>query len=127
MAVKANKMMLTRIIVIMLSIVILFTSISAVRLTKIMIIDGEKMQSLASEQQLYDTLVSAPRGDIFDSKMNLLAKSDTAYTIYLMPNSIKDLTKEKQDKVKTQIATGFSKILEIDYDTAYSYTEKKTY
>ncbi|MBO5852806.1 MAG: PASTA domain-containing protein [Clostridia bacterium] len=127
MAVKANKMMLTRIIVIMLSIVILFTSISAVRLTKIMIIDGEKMQSLASEQQLYDTLVSAPRGDIYDSKMNLLAKSDTAYTIYLMPNGIKDLTKEKQEKVKTQIATGFSQIFEIDFDTAYAYTEKQTY
>ncbi len=124
---KANKMMINRILIIMLSVVILFTSVSVVRLTKIMIIDGEKMQSMASEQQLYDTLVSAPRGDIYDSKMNLLAKSDTAYTIYLVPNSIKDLKKEKQEKVKTQIATGFSKILDIDYETAYSYTEKKNY
>lgn len=124
---KANKMMINRILIIMLSVVILFTSVSAIRLTKIMIIDGEKMQSMASEQQLYDTLVSAPRGDIFDSKMNLLAKSDTAYTIYLVPNSIKDLKKDKQEKVKTQIATGFSQILDIDYETAYSYTEKNNY
>ena len=124
---KANKMMLNRIFWIMVAIVVLFTSVSAVRLTKIMIIDGEKMQSMASEQQLYDTLVSAPRGDIYDSKMNLLAKSDTAYTIYLMPNGIKDLSKEKQEKVKTQIATGFSKILDIDYETAFAYTEKQTY
>lgn len=124
---KANKMMINRILIIMLSVVILFTSVSVVRLAKIMIIDGEKMQSMASEQQLYDTLVSAPRGDIFDSKMNLLAKSDTAYTIYLVPNSIKDLKKEKQEKVKAQIATGFSQILDIDYETAYSYTEKKNY
>ena len=92
---KANKMMFNRIFGIMLAIVIGFTSVSVVRLTKIMIIDGEKMQSLASEQQLYDTLVSAPRGNIYDSKMNLLAKSDTAYTIYLMPNGIKSLAKEK--------------------------------
>ncbi|MBQ5911160.1 MAG: PASTA domain-containing protein [Clostridia bacterium] len=127
MANKANKMMLTRILIIMLSVVILFTSVSAFRLTKIMIIDGEKMQSLASEQQLYDTLVSAPRGDIYDSKMNLLAKSDTAYTIYLMPNGIKDLKKEKQEKVKNQIATGISKILDIEFEKAYSYTEKNTY
>lgn len=127
MANKANKMMLTRILIIMLSVVILFTSVSAVRLTKIMIIDGEKMQSLASEQQLYDTLVSAPRGDIYDSKMNVLAKSDTAYTIYLMPNGIKELKKEKQEKVKNQIALGISKILEIDFEKAYEYTEKKTY
>ncbi|MBQ1187013.1 MAG: stage V sporulation protein D, partial [Clostridia bacterium] len=124
---KANRMMLTRIIIIMLSVVILFTSVSAFRLTQIMIIDGERMQSLASEQQLYDTLVSAPRGDIYDSKMNLLAKSDTAYTIYLMPNGIKDLKKDKQEKVKNQIATGISKILDIDFEKAYSYTEKKTY
>ena len=127
MANKANKMMLTRILIIMLSVVILFTSVSAIRLTKIMIIDGEKMQSLASEQQLYDTLVSAPRGDIYDSKMNVLAKSDTAYTIYLMPNGIKDLKKEKQEKVKNQIALGISKILDIDFEKAYEYTEKKTY
>ena len=124
---KANKMMLNRIFWIMVAVVVLFTSVSAFRLTKIMIIDGEKMQSLASEQQLYDTLVSAPRGDIYDSKMNLLAKSDTAYTIYLMPNGIKDLTKEKQEKVKTQIATGFSTILDMDYETAFAYTEKQTY
>ena len=124
---KANKMMFNRIFGIMLAIVIGFTSVSVVRLTKIMIIDGEKMQSLASEQQLYDTLVSAPRGNIYDSKMNLLAKSDTAYTIYLMPNGIKSLAKEKQEEVKTKIATAFSQILEIDYKTAYSYTEKETY
>ena len=124
---KANKMMLNRIFWIMVAIVVLFTSVSAVRLTKIMIIDGEKMQSLASEQQLYDTLVSAPRGDIYDCKMNLLAKSDTAYTIYLMPNGIKELTEEKQEQVKSTIATGFSKILDIDYQTALSYTEKETY
>jgi stage V sporulation protein D (sporulation-specific penicillin-binding protein) len=127
MAKKANKMMLNRILIIMLAVVILFVSVTAIRLTKIMIIDGEKMQSLASEQQLYDTLVSAPRGNIYDREMKLLAKSDTAYTIYLIPNSIKNLKAEKQEKVRVAIASGFSKILDIDYETAYSYTQKKTY
>lgn len=124
---KATKLMLNRILIIMLSVVILFVSVTAFRLTQIMIIDGERMQSMASEQQLYDTLVSAPRGDIYDSEMNLLAKSDTAYTIYLVPNGIKDLKEEKQNKVKTAIAACFSEILGMDYETAYSYTEKKTY
>jgi stage V sporulation protein D (sporulation-specific penicillin-binding protein) len=127
MAKKANKMMLNRILIIMLAVVILFVSVTAIRLTKIMIIDGEKMQSLASEQQLYDTLVSAPRGNIYDREMKILAKSDTAYTIYLIPNSIKNLKAEKQEKVRVAIASGFSKILDIDYETAYSYTQKKTY
>ncbi len=127
MALKASKLMLKRILVIMLAIVIAFVSVTSIRLVKIMVIDGEKMQSLASEQQLYDTLVSAPRGDIYDSKMNLLAKSDTAYTIYLMPNGIKGLAEEKRNKVKTAIATGFSQILGLEYETAYAYTEKQTY
>ncbi len=127
MALKASKLMLKRILIIMLAIVIAFVSVTSVRLVKIMIIDGEKMQSLASEQQLYDTLVSAPRGNIYDSKMNLLAKSDTAYTIYLMPNGIKDLAEEKRNRVKTTIASGFTEILGIDYETAYAYTEKQTY
>lgn len=127
MALKASKLMLKRILIIMLAIVIAFVSVTSVRLFMIMIIDGNKMQSLASEQQLYDTLVSAPRGNIYDSKMNLLAKSDTAYTIYLVPNGIKDLKEEKQKLVKSTIASGFSEILDIDYETAYEYTEKETY
>lgn len=127
MALKASKLMLNRIAAFMLAIVIFFVSVTFVRLFYIMVIDGERMQSLASEQQLYDTLVSAPRGDIYDSKMNLLAKSDTAYTIYIVPNGIKELKDEKQKKVKVAIADGFSRILGIDYETAYSYTEKKTY
>ena len=75
---KPNKMMIKRILIIMLAVIIAFVSVTSVRLVQIMIVDGEKMQSLASEQQLYDTLVSAPRGDIYDADMNLLAKSDTA-------------------------------------------------
>lgn len=128
MAAKATKMMLRRILIILLSVVILFVSVTVVRLTKIMIIDGEKMQSLASEQQLYDTLVSAPRGDIYDREMNLLAKSDTAYTIYIIPNGIKSIEDENEKKqVKSTIAVGFSEILDMDYETAYAYTEKQTY
>ncbi len=127
MTLKASKLMLKRILIIMLAIVILFVSVTSIRLVKIMVIDGEKMQSLASEQQLYDTLVSAPRGNIYDSKMNILAKSDTAYTIYLMPNGIKGLAEEKRNRVKTTIASGFAEILGMDYVTAYAYTEKQTY
>ena len=72
MALKASKLMLKRILIIMLAIVIAFVSVTSVRLFMIMIIDGNKMQSLASEQQLYDTLVSAPRGNIYDSKIPAL-------------------------------------------------------
>lgn len=124
---KPNKMMIKRILIIMLAVIIGFVSVTSVRLVQIMIVDGERMQSLASEQQLYDTLVSAPRGDIYDADMNLLAKSDTAYTVYIVPNGIKELKEDKQKQVKTAIAAGFSEILDMDYDAAYAYTEKETY
>ena len=59
--------------------------------------------------------------------MNILATSDTAYTVYITPNSIKELKEDKQVLVKTAIAKGFSEILDIEYETAYGYTEKNTY
>lgn len=124
---KADRSMLMRILIIMLVTVFIFFAVSGGSLTLIMLVNGEKYQSMASEQQLYDTLVSAPRGDIYDSNMELLATSDTAYTIYITPNSIKNIEKEEERKlVKTTIATGLSEILEMDYETIYGYTEKKS-
>ena len=129
---RPGKMMLVRIFVVMLAFVIVFVSVLGSRLGYLMIVDGDRLQSMASEQQLYDTLVSAPRGNIYDRDMNLLAKSDTAYTIYLIPNGIKKLDKEDKEKVKNTIASGLSQILlpidsDLTFEKIYSYTEKQTY
>ena len=69
MAGKPNKSMITRIFVIMLVLVILFVGVTSVRLFDIAVINGEKYQNAALEQQLYDTLITAPRGDIYDKNM----------------------------------------------------------
>ena len=122
---RADRSMLKRILIIMLVTVFVFLAVPGGSLTLIMLVNGEKYQSMASEQQLYDTLVAAPRGDIYDSNMELLATSDTAYTIYITPNSIKNIEKEEQrNLVKTTIASGLSEILEMEYETVYGYTEK---
>ncbi len=124
---KLNRSMLIRTFVVMLALIITFVSVTSVQLARIMLINGSKYQSLASEQQLYDTLVSAPRGNIYDSKMNLLATSDTAYTIYIVPNSISAIKEESQrNLIKSSIAGGLSAILSLEYETVYQYTEKKT-
>ena len=124
---KINRNTTTRIIVVMLSVVIVFASVTGIRLGKIMLIDGGKYQSLASEQQLYDTLVTAPRGNIYDAKMNILATSDTAYTIYIIPNSIAaEKDESRRSLIKTTIAGGLSSILSMEYETIFSYTEKAT-
>ena len=124
---KINRSATIRIIAVLLIMVITFVSVTSYRLCKIMLIEGGKYQALASEQQLYDTLVSAPRGNIYDAKRNLLATSDTAYTIYIIPNSISVLQDEgKKNLVKTAIASGLSRILSMEYETVYGYTEKST-
>ncbi len=124
---KINRSMMIRILVVLITTVVLFISVTSYRLGNIMLINGSKYQSLASEQQLYDTLVSAPRGNIYDAKMNILAKSDTAYTIYIIPNSINSEQDESKRKlIRTSIASGLSEILSMEYETVYAYTEKTT-
>ncbi len=124
---KINRSVTVRIIVVLLCVVITFVSVTSFRLCKIMLVEGGKYQSLASEQQLYDTLVTAPRGNIYDAKHQLLATSDTAYTIYIIPNSIATIQDEsKRNLIKTSIASGLSQILSMEYETLYGYTEKKS-
>lgn len=128
MSVRPNKQMLKRAVIVMTAVVLCLTIISSVSLVKIMIVKGEEYQALASEQQLYDSLITAPRGDIYDSNMNLLATSSPAWTVYLTPNGInKESDKDKADKIRQKISEGLSEILEMEYDDIYELTQKNTY
>ena len=127
MALKPGKMMITRIISVLLVMVIALVGVSGYSLVKIMIVQGEKFQNDASEQQLYDSLITAPRGDIYDTNMQTLATSTNAWTVYITPNGISKLDDGEKEKVKKTIAENLSKILDIDYETVYGYTEKKSY
>ncbi len=125
---RPGKMMITRIFVVMIIVILSLSLVSGASLVNIMIINGEKYQNKASEQQLYDSLVSAPRGDIYDRNMQVLATSSTAWTVYITPNGIKKIKDaQKQEKIKTVIAKGLSEILEVEYDTVYQNTEKNSY
>lgn len=120
--------MATRILVMMIVLILSLALVTAGSLTNIMIIKGDEYQNKASEQQLYDSLISAPRGDIYDRNMQVLAKSSTAWTVYITPNGIRKLKDaDKAEQVKKTIAENLSKILDVDYDTVYGYTEKKSY
>lgn len=127
MLVKPGKMMVTRSLVVMTALILALSIISGASLVNIMIIKGEEYQSDASEQQLYDSLITAPRGDIYDCNMQLLATSSAAWTVYITPNGIKKLESAKAEEVKKVIAEGLSKILDLDYETVYGYTEKNSY
>lgn len=125
---KPSKLMIMRVFICMLVIVIAASSISIIRLINIAVINGDKYRNEALEQQLYDTLLAAPRGNIYDKNMNTLATSSTAWTVYITPNGlnrIKDETKKEQ--IKNTIADGLSTILELEREDIYAQTEKNTY
>ncbi|MBR4123660.1 MAG: stage V sporulation protein D, partial [Clostridia bacterium] len=128
MAVKPDKQMTVRMVSIMLALVIALSCVSGYRLVNIMIINGEKYQNEASEQQLYDSLVTAPRGDIYDRNMQKLATSSSAWTVYITPNGIKKIKDEgDRELVRKTIAENLSQILDVDYQKVYDYTDKNSY
>ena len=128
MSVKPGKEMVTRIFIVMLAVIILFSGVSAVQLINIMVVDGEKYQSKASEQQLYDSLITAPRGEIYDKNMQVLARSTTAWTVYITPNGIHKIDNEAdKEYVRKTIAENLSEILELEYDKVYEQTGKHSY
>lgn len=128
MAMKPGKEMVTRIFVVMLAVIILFSGVSGVRLVNIMIVNSEKYQSEASEQQLYDSLITAPRGDIYDKNMQVLARSTTAWTVYITPNGIHKIDDDgDKELVRKTIAENLSQILELEYEKVYEQTGKRSY
>ena len=128
MALKAGKTMVVRMVVVLVVLILALSLVSGASLVHIMVINGEKYQSYASEQQLYDSLVTAPRGDIYDRNMQFLAKSSPAWTVFITPNGINKLKDEKEaEQVRTTIAENLSRILEVDYQTIYDDTKKNSY
>ncbi len=127
MSVRPNKQMLVRTVIVMVCMILCITIVSGSSLVNIMIFRGEELQNMASEQQLYDSIVTAPRGDIYDRNMNVLATSSTAWTIYITPNGINKLDEDEAEQVRKSIADNLSEILELDRDDVYEKTKQKSY
>ncbi|MBQ1954302.1 MAG: peptidoglycan glycosyltransferase, partial [Clostridia bacterium] len=87
-------------------------------LVKLQIVDAEKYQEMAIEQQTRDLLISPSRGTIYDRNNIALAVSVTVDTIAVAPNEVKDGT-------EGEIAAGLSEILDLDYETVLSKVMKK--
>jgi len=128
MSVRPDNKMMLRTRVIMILVITALTLVSFISLTYTMIYKGDEYQSKASEQQLYDNLVTAPRGDIYDRNMSVLATSSTAWTVYITPNGINTLKDaNKAEEVRKTISEGLSEILDVEYEDVYEDTQKKSY
>ena len=82
---RTNRTILGRTLVLMVVCGILAFSILAYRLYDLMVRDHDFYEELAVKQQTRSVSVSASRGTIYDANGNTLAKSATAYTIFISP------------------------------------------
>ena len=88
--------------------VLLFLPLVA-RLFKLMVLDHDKYESRAISNQTRSTSVTADRGIIYDSNMNILAASKTVENVFIDPQEIHD-TEEDVDF----IALRLGEILDVD-------------
>ncbi len=106
-----NRQMLRRALFLMfLCGVAAFAALLA-RLWKLQIVDHEKYEQMAIEQQLREAPTSAARGVIYDANMEPLAVSASVDNVYLSPAEI-----EMYGEDKELIARKLSELLELDYE-----------
>ena len=110
-----NEMMLRRTLVLMIVCGILAFAVLIVQLFRLQIIDHEKYESMAIEQQVRETTVSASRGTIYDRNGTVLAASADVYTVFLSPAEIAKNT-DNPNETPEFIAEHLSKILDMDYN-----------
>lgn len=79
------------------------------RLGYLQFIKGSELKEAANRQQATNRVVSAKRGNIYDSTGKLLAASASVDTVSINPSKIKKENKEK-------VAKAFSEIFELDYE-----------
>lgn len=112
-----NMQMLRRAVFLMAIFGVAAFAVLLARLYQLQIVDHEKYESMAIEQQLRSTLGSAERGVIYDRDMNALAVSASVDNVYLSPAEIEAYGEDRE-----LIASGLSEILGLDYDEVYEKT-----
>ncbi len=110
-----------RSLVVLVMLVAVGFSVIIFRLAKLQLVDGESLQQKAIEQQLTDTTINAQRGTIYDCNMKPLAQSATVWTVVLEPAYLKD------EQEKDLVASGLSKILDMDESKLKELCSKKSF
>lgn len=110
-----NEMMLRRTLVLMIVCGIVAFAVLILQLFRLQIVHHEEYESMAIEQQIRETPVSAARGTIYDRKGTVLAASADVYTVFLSPAEIAK-NKENPHETPEFIALHLSKILDMDYN-----------
>lgn len=85
-----------------------------ITLYKLMIVEHDKYEELAINNQTRYTSLTAARGVIYDRNMNVLAASATVENVYIDPNEIEKKSQDGRPELLTQISAGLSQLLDVD-------------
>lgn len=105
---RVNKKLKNRAAVAVAVLLILFFGTDILRLAYFQIFNSDEYRVLAEAGQLSDTEIPADRGVIYDSNMEVLAESASAWLVYVNPSKI------EEDEQRTLISKGLAKILDDD-------------
>jgi stage V sporulation protein D (sporulation-specific penicillin-binding protein) len=109
MAVKTARQELMRwLMVVLILLVIGGFGASIFGVVLVQLVHGEEYRAVAENNQLRDTVISAERGVIYDCNMKVLAKSASAYKIYVKPNLIGN-----DENVRKRIVERLAEILDM--------------
>ena len=97
---------------------VIISSILIGRLYKLQIVEGDKYQKLAIEQQMKSKEIAPQRGTIYDRNMKPLAQSASAWTVIADPSRITGDENEKEEE-RRLVAKQLSQILDIDEQKIY--------
>ncbi len=103
---KPNRAVISRTLILLIVCGILAFIVLISRLYTVMIVEHDKYESAAVEQQVRETTVVASRGTIYDRNMKILAQSASVETVYISPV---EMIKNGEDK--ELIAKRLSEIL----------------
>ena len=106
---KSEKIVKSKSLLICFGIAILILLFLILRIAYLQFIEGSELKEAANRQQTANRIISAKRGNIYDSTGKLLAASASVDTVSINPSKIKEENKEK-------VAKAFSEIFELDYD-----------
>ena len=118
---RANRTIRNRTMLVMGLLGVACFGVLFARLYHLQIVEHEKLQQEALEQQTRSTVVTASRGTITDRDGNILAVSTTAETVFVSPAEIA-AHKEEQDE--EYIARGLSRILDVSEESILKRMEK---
>lgn len=90
------------------------------RLALLQIVQTDDWSRRAVAQQLSDSVISAHRGTIYDTNMNVLSESMQVWTVIMSPKNIED------EETRVLIADELSVLLGVDRDNLYQRTTKTT-